>query len=311
MANDDHEDDQLLIEQRLHQLRVVARKIQEEIDTLDSRSLGVDDFLNFRAWYGIHAAELDAVSAELFRIFGVSNAQQRMTEFLLQRIGEPVLAAELAGVSCISEWARRKRELAVEQGFMLEARTDGTYVLHAADRDEETAERWRQLNRIRKAPGSGADRMLQLLIERHPDPVSNTDLDYVAKIRSRDRRKRDLEEAGWRIASIDDDPTLPAGWYRLDSLEKGPPRARETLKLRESLLRHADFTCARCNYRVNGTERRQLQVHHVRFLRDGGNDDPRNLRVLCSHCHAGIHALDKDSVRDELLYPDSDPLIVT
>jgi len=303
--------DRQLIAQRIAELKRRTRDLHDAVGALGESAYDVDEFLAFRAWWGREVADADAESAEVLSTLGLASAQKRMTHYLLGRIGQPVEASELAGVSCISEWARRKRELAVEHGFALEALTDGTYVLRAEAPDEKLAERWRQLNRIRKAPGSGADRMLTLLQERFPEAVSNSDLDYVSKIRSRDRRKRDLEEAGWRIASIDDDPTLASGWYRLDSLEKGPPRARETLKLRETLLREADFTCARCNYRVNAAERRPLQIHHVEFLRHGGNDDPANLMVLCSHCHGGIHALDKDAVRDELLYPDADPFFTT
>ena len=301
--------------EELGTMNELAAEFAATISAVDGGRVGIDDFLALRARLGVLFVALNQSSARITGQFGLTSAQDRMTNYLLQRIGQEVPKDELGGVSCIWEWARRARELDVEHGWRIlvgkkEGISEGMYMLAADERDADRADLWRQKNRIRKLPGAAPLRILELLSARYPHPVANDDLDYVAKIRSRDRRTRDLQEAGWRIATHDTDPLLPLGWYRLDSLEIGPPRAREYLALREEILRDADFTCASCGYkRQPGASLRPLQVHHVRFLRDGGNDAPENLTVLCRPCHAGVHALDATSVDDELLNPDSDPLI--
>ena len=316
------EDDEGLSPKQRDAIRLAATELQHlaarfaaEFAQMDADTVSLDAFLELRARVGVLFVEVNNASAEITKQFGIGSAQQRMIEYLRARVGEEVPAAALGGVSCIWEWARRTRELDVEQGFEIKVGAkDGIandcYMLAADDADGERAELWRLRNRIRQLPGSAQGRMLELLRARFPNAVYRDDLDYVAKIRSRDRRKRDLEEMGWRISSWEIDPLLEHGWYRLDSLDIGPPRARESLKLREGILRAADFTCGRCGYqRAKGGESRQLQVHHRRFLREGGNDDLDNLMVVCRPCHAGIHSLDQTSVDDELLNPGADPFL--
>jgi HNH endonuclease len=300
----------------LAELRALGLQIAEVFGGVDADTVGIDGFLDTRAKFGVCFVAINDVSARVTQQFGLTSAQDRLMHYLVPRLGKEVPAAELGGVSCIWEWARRTRELDVERGWEIKVGAkagirEGSYMLASNDPDNDRAELWKSKNGIRKRPGSGESRVLALLQDRFPAAVHIDDLDYVARIRSRDRRKRDLEEAGWRIASIDTDPLLQSGWYRLESLEKGPPRARENLKLREELLRERKFTCERCLYVRNQKEPRPLQIHHIRFLREGGNDEKSNLLVLCRPCHAGLHALDQNSVDDELLNPSSDPLMIS
>lgn len=54
---------------------------------------------------------------------------------------------------------------------------------------------------------------------------------------------------------------------------------------REAILYRDDYTC-QCCWKKNC----RLEVHHVKFRRNGGTDDEENLITLCEDCHKGVHA---------------------
>ena len=54
---------------------------------------------------------------------------------------------------------------------------------------------------------------------------------------------------------------------------------------RESILHRDNYTCQCC-----GKKNCRLEVHHIKFRRDGGTDDEENLITLCEDCHKGVHA---------------------
>ena len=54
---------------------------------------------------------------------------------------------------------------------------------------------------------------------------------------------------------------------------------------REAVLHRDNYTCRCC-----GKKNCRLEVHHIKFRRDGGTDDEENLITLCEECHDGVHA---------------------
>ena len=54
---------------------------------------------------------------------------------------------------------------------------------------------------------------------------------------------------------------------------------------REAILHRDNYTCQCC-----GKKNCRLEVHHIKFRRNGGTDDEENLITLCKECHDGIHA---------------------
>lgn len=46
-----------------------------------------------------------------------------------------------------------------------------------------------------------------------------------------------------------------------------------------------------------------LVVHHKKFRRDGGNDEDKNLVVLCRKCHAKIHTLESFYRNNHVIKP--------
>ena len=54
---------------------------------------------------------------------------------------------------------------------------------------------------------------------------------------------------------------------------------------RSAILYRDNYTCQCC-----GKKNCRLEVHHIKFRRDGGTDDEENLITLCEDCHKGVHA---------------------
>lgn len=297
---------------QVNSIKTTAQQIADLFAEVDGLHLGIDEFLERRARLGDLFVELNDLSSAVTKLFGLSSAQQRMYHYLIPRVGEQVSAAELGGVSCIWEWARRLRELRVEKGFQIQAGpttevAEGMYKLVALAADEEQASRWQIRNEVRRMPGSGLSRCLEYLRRIYPAVASKEDLAYVARINEWSRRMRELAEAGWPLVSSNDDPTLPPGSYRLDSPVRGPARKRRAIALRHQLLERDNWTCQKCGATPFNTSGTKLEVHHRRHVQHGGDNAEENLITLCSFCHAGVHTVENGTTADELLEPDKDP----
>ena len=57
------------------------------------------------------------------------------------------------------------------------------------------------------------------------------------------------------------------------------------LSRRSAILHRDNYTCQCC-----GKKNCRLEVHHIKFRRNGGTDDEENLITLCEDCHKGVHA---------------------
>ena len=68
-------------------------------------------------------------------------------------------------------------------------------------------------------------------------------------------------------------------------------RDRPYGKVALRVLKRDGFTCQLCG------NRRELDVHHVRFRSQGGDDSFKNLLTLSRECHAAIH-MAKDQLWD-------------
>lgn len=279
------------------------------------------DRLNPDAWQetlgriGTQLGQVRRVTAQVSEELGLGSAQDRLLRYFRAHVGEVLHGDALSGVAGISAWARRIRELRVEHGWPIESRVQRSslardeYVLVADTADAELAASWRLAKRIRgRNELSGKARVLEYLTAVSPRPADQDQLDYVAKIKSWQRRMRELDEEGWEIRSNIDEPQLPPGTYRLASLERRPPRAREAIKLRYSILERDRFTCQDCGA-VRGEPDVRLQAHHILPVHQGGSNEPRNLVTLCAACHAGRHALDAGSTSDELLVSGGEPSV--
>jgi 5-methylcytosine-specific restriction endonuclease McrA len=212
-----------------------------------------------------------------------------------------VTGEELHAASRIGEWARRVRELRVEEGWPIEE-DRGRYRLTASEPDVAAAERWSVLNGIRRREGNARERIRALLEARVGEVVTRDELDYVAKIKEGSRRTRELrDEYGWPIESHIDDPRLQPGEYRLVSAEEADRRdPRQRLypeSTRSRVFERDNFTCQDCGRDREAAERAgdgrfYLEIHHRRAvaeqldsLPEAELNDVDNLVTLCHADH--------------------------
>src|SRR5205814_173513 len=88
----------------------------------------------------------------------------RILAYLQEHVGEEVSGEELrAAAGFIGEWARRVRELDVEQGYDIDELGGSVYRLNSVEPDVARAAEWQLLNSIRNSGGSGRDRVGKLL----------------------------------------------------------------------------------------------------------------------------------------------------
>lgn len=259
----------------------------------------------------IQAGERRQATRISFQVGLPRGAKPRLLIYLLAHQGQTMGKDQLSGVAGIYEWARRLRELRVEEGWPIASgasRDDlrpGEYVLEAANPDPGLRERWQTANRIRRMKGSALERLLTYFRANQDRVVAKDELQYVARIQSHARRVRELAEAGWQIESNLDRPELRPGEYVLVSDERLPAKARAHIRLRYEIMERDGQACGRCKSKAGSG--RRLQVHHVVPVAHGGLNLPDNLETLCDACHAGVHAVGIAETSDELLNPELEP----
>ena len=233
----------------------------------------------------------------------LKSARDRILAYLKLFIGEIIDGKELAVVSGIQEYARRVRELRVQFGYKISTGTTcddlrpDQYRLDAADPDADAAEKWKLMNEIRRRKGlRGMDRALELLKAYVGKPVTGDAIKYVAKIRSAERRVRQLRtEFGWRIVTRHTGrPELPNDAYVLETMQQLPEHDRHIPDdVYDKVLERDKYKCRRCDWTLkdrNPAGRRQfLEVHHIAYHHKGGTNDPDNLVTLCNVDHDEVH----------------------
>jgi biotin operon repressor len=252
------------------------------------------------------AAELRGVQVELFgprpRARRGDGGKNKILSYLQARVGKVVHGEELAEASGIHEWARRIRELRVQDGYEITEVGSSTYRLEASQPNRQRAEIWKTANVIRRQPGSGMERIAALFDANVGDVVNREQIDYVGRIAEASRRVRELrDEHGWPIDSHVDDPTLGPGEYRLTSND--PDDRRDSLQrlypegLRQRVFERDGYTCQACGRdrakaEAAGDTRFYLEVHHRVAVADelatmpkSERNDIENLITLCHRDH--------------------------
>lgn len=228
-------------------------------------------------------------------------ARPRILAYLKAHVGQPVSGEELRAASgFIGEWARRVRELGVQQGYDYDELGGSMYRLNSTTPDAEAAAEWRLLNSIRRMKGSGHDR-LKRLFETHEGKIVDTAMiGYVGKIPSAQRRVRELRELhGWPINSHIDEPTLKPGQYRLvsaDPADRREPRQRLYEEdVRERVFARDNYTCQKCGRDREtalraGDTRFYLELHHKHAVDEELDalppDELNKADNLVTLCHA-------------------------
>lgn len=284
-------------EDALQLLRLLAERLAE-IERECAGGLGrrgsVDELI----------AELRGAQIDLFgprpRARRGEGGKAKILRYLLARVGEVVQGEELAEAGGIHEWARRIRELRVQDGYDITEIGSSAYRLESSLPDEQRVAVWKTVNVIRRQPGSAFERIAALFDASVGNVVSREQIDYVGKIAEGSRRVRELrDEHGWPIDSHIDDPTLSAGQYRLTSND--PADHRDPLQrlypeeLRRRVFERDNYTCQTCGRNrekaeAAGDSRFYLEIHHKVAVADELEALPKSERNevenLVTLCHA-------------------------
>jgi HNH endonuclease. len=250
------------------------------------------------------------------------SAHDRIIAYLRRFPGQVIDGDELMVVAGISEYARRVRELRVEQGWPIlsgntaadmrreyaagddegielpPAMRPDQYLLLEDRQDREAAHRWNTANRIRKSAGGVKDKLLRFFQANVGEHITSEELRYVAgKASEWARRTRELRtEEGWPVITRNTgDPTLPVGVYVLMRNEQAPPHDRHISEIvRREVMRRDNWSC---RWRDCGwphgypadTDHRYLEAHHIVHHAAGGQNTADNLVTLCNLHHDVVH----------------------
>ena len=237
-------------------------------------------------------------------------ARERLRLYFIHNVGVVLDATELEVVSGISEYARRIRELRVEDGYSILTRNSNAdefelklkpteYILIKPEPDLEAAHRWRIANRIRKRDDltSAKGRILEYLKYNVGKIVTSEELFYVAKDKNWARRTREIRtELGYALCTrFTGRPDLKTGEYVLESEKPVAPEHDRNIPIEVQKLVYArdENTCRVCGWsHVLWTRQdpRFLELHHVQEHVEGGKTEAANLIVVDNVCHDGIHA---------------------
>jgi len=236
-------------------------------------------------------------------------SRERLKIYLQEHVGIIISSEELQVVSGISEYARRIRELRVQDGYKILTGYSNDpesgislkpteYLLLDKEPDITAARRWHIANRIRREPQGGSKgRILRYLLENVGQIITTEELAYVAKTREFGRRIRELRtEEGYPVATQFTGRTdLRMGEYVLESKERiaEPHDRRIPFEVQKTVYERDNNTCRLCAWsreKWNRKDPRILELHHIQEHADGGANVAQNLIVLCSKCHDEIHA---------------------
>lgn len=241
------------------------------------------------------------------------SARERIRLYLIENAGIILDGRELAIVSGISEYARRVRELRVEQGYRIltgasndpnsgVALRPDDYMLVTTEADTDAARRWIIANRIRKINEGSKSRLLKYFHEMVGHIVTTEELAYIAKSTTEfARRVRELRtEEGYPIATrFTGRPDLRMGEYVLLSTERRAAAHDRHIpaETEREVYQRDNNACRICGWNIgrwSQADPRILELHHFEHHAEGGDNIGSNLLVLCSKCHDEVHAGRRD-----------------
>ena len=242
-------------------------------------------------------------------------ARERLLYYFKQYPNKVISRRELEVVSGISEWARRVRELRVEQGWAIysgrtlselpqEEREDtwehlrsDDYMMISTLQDRDAAHRWNLAKQIRNSSGGVRQKILQYLRQNVGKALTGEELRYVAGDKTEwARRVRELRtEEGWPVSTYwNGRPELKTGMYLLEEDRQLPQHDRKIPDaVRREVMVRDGYRCCDCGWsreQWNPDDPRHLEVHHIKHHMEGGLNEVANLLTLCNICHDQRHA---------------------
>ena len=298
--------------------RVVERPIDELIDEIDAklrqfkidyRGMTLREKVRTLAGLAYDGRCLN-VSAVCLHDYDANAAISRLRQYLIEHVLVVLEGSELDVVAGISEYARRIRQLRVEEGYRIltGASPDASfselslkpdqYILIDVTPDVSAARRWLVANRIRKDRISVRDKILKFLLENVGQVVTTEELAYVAggKMEFAKRVRELRTEEGYAVATkVTGRPDLRIGEYVLLSADRiAVPHDRHIdIETQKAVYRRDNNMCRACGWTIASYsigDPRILEIHHLQEHVDHVPNTVANLIVLCSRCHDKVHA---------------------
>jgi 5-methylcytosine-specific restriction endonuclease McrA len=152
----------------------------------------------------------------------------------------------------------------------------------------------------KRLKGKGSRAKLREYFTQNVDKILDSDtLREVAGTSEWARRVRELRnEEGMNIVTHNDRSDLKPGQYLLVDLKPLPSFGRDISKeTRAYVLDRNGFTCQMCGaaagepHPFDQGRKTRLHIGHIIDKSMGGNDEPSNLRAICSVCNEGASNL--------------------
>ena len=246
------------------------------------------------------------------------SARKRILYYFKKYPSVIISGDEILVVSGIQEYARRIRELKVQFGWPIingvtakqmaeenelsiedldvSSMRPADYIMLSTDQDRDAAHRWHLANEIRREKLSVRDKLLKFLRSNVGMKITGEELRYIAKDSSEwARRVRELRtEFGWPIVTRNTGrPELEVGVYLLEADRQSPEHDRRIPDpIKRKVLRRDGYKCKECGWshkEWNRSDPRHLELHHIKYHLDGGENTEENLFTACTVCHDDIH----------------------
>lgn len=125
-----------------------------------------------------------------------------------------------------------------------------------------------------------------VLLDRSKPSIDLEILQNLTKVKEKNARKLKLEKLKSLVRTSNKKPSKRS--TKTDQYDRNP-------FVKEYALRRADGFCQLCEKkapfkRKDGTP--YLEVHHINYLRNGGEDTVTNTVALCPNCHRRVHTLE-------------------
>ena len=255
-------------------------------------------------------------------------ATGRILRYFQRYVGEVIDGEEILVIAGIHEFARRIRELRVQEGWKImsgvtladlvadedEAVKDyrvsrdptlvryrnlkpDQYVLVSGEQDRDAAHRWHFAHKVRNEPGGVKMKLLKFLRGNLGKNVTGEELKYVAGNRKEwTRRIRELRtQEGWAVfTKMSGRPDLAVGDYIMVEEKQAEMHDRAIPDdVRVEVLERDRHACRYCGWTErdlkSGDPRKFLELHHLLPHVSRGGNTPENLITLCNVHHDTVH----------------------
>lgn len=261
---------------------------------------------------------IQAIGKSLLTAGAEAGGRSRILAYLRAHPQCLIAGKELALISGISEWARRIRELRINQGWPIvsgfvaremhlagELDLDGVdfnslraddYVLLTDDTIPNASARWQTAEAIAELNCSTQDRLLRFLLAFPRQTVTGEELRRAAA-GDADWAEllRNLRVAhGWPIATrAAGRPDISPGTYILEGDRQSPVHDRHIADpIRKLTLKRDQWTCVHCGWQLfakSSADCRFLELHRTTPGNDPTDDHHDRLETLCTICHDAVH----------------------